>query len=375
MNPAEKSLAVLLEYSAAKAADAVAVYKPIRKIEVISRNGKPKTGELQFALVGAGNLAKWAHLPSLKKIAGAGLRAVYSTSGVRGKSYAERFGADYATTEFEEILKYEAIDVVLVASRHREHAGQILAALRAGKHVFVEKPMGITAAECREITAAVRETGKQLTVGFNRRFAPFYVEMKRQIENRTAPAAVNIRMNSTGMIKGFWAAETEHGGAIVGEACHFVDLMTWLLNSEPESVAAVSMPTELEEPMGVNNIAAIFRFADGSIGNLLYTTAGSESSAGESVEVFAPGVAASSEDFKRLTIKKAQRKTKKHLFAEKGYYAQMESFIRELREGREPSVTVRDGARATIGALLMLESARTGEMQTFELYEQLLDEF
>lgn len=371
MNPAEKSLAVLLEYPAAKEPDAVAVYKPKRRLEIFSKNGKPKTGEIQFALVGAGNLAKWAHLPSLKKIAGANLRAVFSASPVRGKSYAERFSANYATTDFAEILQDESVDVVLIASRHREHAEQILAALRAGKHVFVEKPMALTEAECREIYETVEETGKQLTVGFNRRFAPFYVEMKRLIENRTAPAAVNIRMNSTGMTKGFWAAEPGHGGAIVGEACHFVDLMSWLLNSEPETVSAVSMPTELQEPMGVNNVAASFRFADGSIGNLLYATAGSASSAGELVEVFAPGVAASCEDFKRLTIKRAQRKTKKHLFAEKGYFAQMDSFVRELKEGREPGVSVRDGARATIGALLMLKSAQIGEKQSFNLDERL----
>ena len=123
--------------------------------------------------MGAGNLAKWEHLPNLKKLPGVGLRAVYSAGGVRGKSYALRFGAAYACSEYEEVLRDPQVDAVLIASRNQHHAAQSLAALRAGKHVFVEKPMALTAEECRELCAAVEESGKQLTVGFNRRFAPY----------------------------------------------------------------------------------------------------------------------------------------------------------------------------------------------------------
>ena len=108
--------------------------------------------------MGAGNLAKWEHLPNLKKLPGVGLRAVYSAGGVRGKSYALRFGAAYACSEYEEVLRDPQIDAVLIASRNQHHAAQSLAALRAGKHVFVEKPMALTAEECRELCAAVEAT-------------------------------------------------------------------------------------------------------------------------------------------------------------------------------------------------------------------------
>jgi predicted dehydrogenase len=371
-----KSLAVLLKYPAAGAPDAVAAYKPQRRVEIFTKNSSAKKDALNFALVGAGNLAKWSHLPSLQKIAGAELRAVFSASGVRGKSYGKRFGAVYNTTEFEEILKDERVDVVLIASRHREHAEQTVAALHAGKHVFVEKPMAITEAECREIYRAVEESGKHLTVGFNRRYAPFYVEMKNLLKNRTAPAAVNVRMNSPGMnSRTFWAAEPEHGGAIIGEACHFIDLMSWLLNAEPVAVSAVSMPSDVQEPIGENNIAASFRFDDGSIGNLTYCTVGSAATGGELVEVFAPGVGASVEDFKKLIVKKSHRKTKSRMFAEKGYFAQMAEFVADLRSGKNPAVTARDGARATIGALRILESARTGKARDFNLDATLASEF
>jgi predicted dehydrogenase len=311
---------------------------------------------INFALVGAGNLAKWAHLPAIKKLSGARLHAVHSNSGARGKSYAKRFGASYASSDYDAILADADIDAVLIASRHSEHAGQIIAALTAGKHVFVEKPMAVTMDECRAIEDAVRTSGRRLMVGFNRRFAPFYVEMKKALANRTSPAVVSVRMNSPGIENG-WAADLSQGGVVLGEGCHFIDLMHWLLESEPVSVSAYGFDG--------HNVAASFKFADGSIGNFIYTVVGSEASSGEMVEVFAPGIAVMTEDFKRLTVKKSTRKTSSKLFAAKGYDAQLASFVESIREGSETPITVRDGVRATLGCLLMLKSIETGQPCTF----------
>jgi predicted dehydrogenase len=358
LNNGSGSLAVLLKYPVNDAPDAIASYQPKRKITV--NKIEPKTDEIKFALVGAGNLAKWAHLPALKKISGASLHAVYSGHGARGKSYAMRFGASYHTSEYKQILNDKDIDAVLIASRHKEHAAQAIAALEAGKHVFIEKPMAITIEECQAIYRAVEKSGKRLMVGFNRRFAPYYVEMKKQISGRTGAAVVSTRMNSPGIENG-WAAEAGQGGVVLGEGSHFIDLMYWLLDSEPVSVSAYGF--------GEHNVAASIKFADGSIGNFIYTVVGSESSGGELVEVFAPGVAVSSEDFKRLTMKKKTAKTSSKWFAAKGYDVQLESFVRSLRAGTETPVTVLDGARATLGCLLILDSVKSGEPREFNLDE------
>lgn len=358
MEPASNSLAVLLKYPASVATDMVAAFEPQRKIEIAGARTAARS-ELRVALVGAGNLARWAHLPNLKKIPNVYLRAVHSTSGARGKSYALRFGAAYCCSDYEEILRDPEIDVVMVLSRNQHHYQQALAALRAGKHVFVEKPMALTEDECRVLYQAVHETGKQLTVGFNRRFAPYYLEQKRQLARRTAPAVVSCRINSPGISGSYWMADPAIGGAILGEACHFVDLMYWLLESEPVSVSAYCLPTGKQEPIGENNMVACFRFADGSIGNLTYCTVGSKTSGGERVEVFAQGLGVATEDFKHLSIKTNLSRTRSRWWAEKGYASQLESFIEGIRKGVEPSVTVRDGARATIGCLRMLESAQS----------------
>jgi len=336
----------------------VGAFAPVRKVTTIA-DGRPKE-KVEFALVGAGNLAKWEHLPNLKKLSGVGLRAVYSAAGVRGKSYALRFGAAYATSEYEEILKDPQVDAVLIASRNQHHAPQSLAALRAGKHVFVEKPMALTAAECAELSAAVEESGRQLTVGFNRRFAPYYRELKDSLAGRMAPAVVQCRVNSPGISGAYWMADPAIGGAILGEACHFIDLMYWLLGSEPVSVSAYSLPTGKADPIGENNIAASFRFADGSVGNLTYCTVGSRTSSGERVEVFAQGVGAFTEDFKRVGVHRGMRSAKSKMWPDKGYLAQMADFAESIRHGRAPAVTVRDGARATLGCLAMMASAKSG---------------
>jgi predicted dehydrogenase len=233
--------------------------------------------------------------------------------------------------------------------------------------VFVEKPMALTDEECRELAQAVHDSDKQLTVGFNRRFAPYYVEQKKYVSRRTGPAVISCRVNSPGISGAYWMADPQIGGAILGEACHFVDLMWWLLQSEPISVSAFSLPTEKKSPIGQNNMAAAFRFADGSVANLTYCTVGSKTSGGERVEVFAEGLGVAAEDFKHLTISTGVRRTKSKWFAEKGYRAQLDDFLRAIREGSPPEVTVRDGARATIGCLRMLESARDLEPKAIDL--------
>ncbi|MFN2481789.1 MAG: Gfo/Idh/MocA family protein, partial [Pyrinomonadaceae bacterium] len=376
MNPAESSVAVLLRYPAADDERAAESFAPRRRVEIARDRVEPRgdAKELRVALVGAGNIARWAHVPALKKIPGVKLAAVYSASGSRGKSYALRFGADYCASDYDEILRDESIDAVLIATRNQHHAAQALAALAAGKHVFVEKPMALTVDECRALARAVRESGKQLTVGFNRRFAPFYRELKSQLARRAGPAVVNCRVNSPGISGSYWMADPAIGGAILGEAVHFVDLMFWLLDSEPAAVSAYSLPTGGEGTVGENNVAASFRFADGSVANLTYCTVGSKTSAGERVEAFAEGLGLATEDFKRLAIKKGTLSARSRWWGEKGYAAQLESFVKSMREGRAPEVTVLDGARATIGCLALMDSARSSEPREIDLAAVMSDE-
>ena len=368
MDASVRSLAVLLQYpSPAPSPVAAPDGMPAEDRRLLGRTvqvpGTSTTDRLQIALVGAGNIARWAHMPALKKSGRAQLRAVYSANGARGKSYSLRFGARYATSDFDALLADAELDAVLITSRNQDHARQALAALRAGKHVLVEKPMALTEAECRELCIAERESTGLLMVGFNRRFAPYYVEVHELLKRRQGPVVINCRVNSPGISGDYWMADPAIGGAIVGEACHFTDLFAYLVGAEPETVSAYSLPTDTPEPIGENNLVASLRFADGSVANLTYCTVGSRTSGGERLEVFAPGLGVVTEDFRRISVRGAMARSRSRMFADKGYNEQFAAFCQAARDGGPSPVSALDGARSTIMCLRMLESARTGMPQ------------
>ena len=188
MAPGTDSLAVLLKYDSASA-EPTAAFPINRRVQL-----QPVTagagGKIRMGLMGAGNIARWAHMQSLQKLGNATLRAVCAANGTRSKSYANRFGAEYCTTEYSELLADKDLDAVIIASRNQLHASQALAALQAGKHVFVEKPMALTEEECHALLQAQRESGKVLQVGFNRRFAPIYKSMKAKLVRRAGSSGV-----------------------------------------------------------------------------------------------------------------------------------------------------------------------------------------
>lgn len=360
MDPASGSLAVLLQYPVSTDAE-VTHFVPKRKIAAANYTEERAevAGQTGVALLGAGNLSRWVHLPNIKSVPNVRLRAICSANGARAKGFALRFKADYCCSDYQEVLSDPQVGVVFIVTRNASHADQAIAALRAGKDVFVEKPLALTIKQCRELWSTVEETGRQLTVGFNRRFAPFYVELKRELARRTAPAVLNCRVNSPGISGSYWMADPAEGGALLGEACHFVDLMYWLLDSEPVSVSAFSLPTGRQDTLGQDNIAASFRFADGSIGNLTYCTVGSRSSGGERLEAFAPGLGAVTEDFKRLVVQRKTVHSRSFWIPQKGYRQQIQSFFERIRSGQRPEIAVEDGIRATVACLRMIESSST----------------
>jgi predicted dehydrogenase/threonine dehydrogenase-like Zn-dependent dehydrogenase len=364
MTPGTTSLAVLLRYPLAERMQPGDLgppapgYVPKRRVEI--PGSFADNGKLKMALIGASNISRWAHMPALKKLPQAVLHSVYSARGAQGKSYGLRFGAAIVTSDYQEILRDQAVDAVLIASRNQQHGPQALAALHAGKHVFVEKPMALTELECSDLVSAERAIGKTLMVGFNRRFAPYYVAVKNRLAARSGPAVLAVRVNSPGISGEYWMADPAIGGAILGEACHFTDLLAWLLESEPAEVSAFSLPQDVPEPVGMNNVAATFRFADGSVATLTYCTVGSKSSGGERLEVFAPGIGMMTEDFKRLEVAGTIRTRSRKFFADKGYDEQMAEFVDAATAGRPSSVSAIDGARSTLMCLRMIESMHAG---------------
>ncbi|NOR78442.1 MAG: zinc-binding dehydrogenase, partial [Methanophagales archaeon] len=188
-----------------------------------------ETNNINVAVIGAGGFAQAYHLPNLKKIPYYNIKAIVTRTGSNAKTIAEEYCAEYCTTDYKEVLQDANINMVVVATRHNLHAPIIIEAANAGKHIFVEKPIAMSYEDCKKVYDAVIENKVNLTIGFNRRFAPLAQKAKRIVEKRINPLMVTYRINSAGMKKEHWVNDPlEGGGAIIGEGCHFFDFCNWI---------------------------------------------------------------------------------------------------------------------------------------------------
>ena len=234
--------------------------------------------------------------------------------------------------------------------------------LRAGKTVFVEKPLALSESELAAVVEAQRETGGRLTVGFNRRFAPLTRKLVAELGHRSAPATVLIRVNAGSVPPEHWIQRLEEGGGrIVGEVCHFVDLAACLVGSHATTVYAVS--AEPDKPAALaDSLSLTLSFADGSVATVIYAATGDTSYPKERVEVFCAGRVLVIDDFKTLTLVTGGKTRVERLSrADKGHAAEMKAFL-DLAQGEETSVlTFADCVASTAATLKVIESLTTGQ--------------
>ena len=296
--------------------------------------------QVGLVLVGAGNFSRVMHIPNLKALSKCvSVRAVVSRSGGSARRASEELGASLATTDLTTALAAEDIDAVLIATRHHLHAQQCLDAARASKHIFVEKPLGLTSEECQEIMATVEQYGVLCTVGFNRRLATLTRALRATLGNVTGPKQMIYRVNAGPLPKSHWLLDPLIGGGrIVGESCHFFDLMTFLAGSDPVSVSAHSVSGYTDE-----EFAAIVRFADGSIGTLIYTGLGDPTFPKERIEVLVGGGVAVLDDFRSLTLSGLPGRNIKMRTQDKGHRALLTNFLDAVKGEGKLAVTAQDG--------------------------------
>lgn len=258
---------------------------PKRKILLTKKITKQK-GKIQVGLIGTGIFASGTHLPNLKKLSAKfQIRAIANRSGHKPTALGNQFGAQYATTDYDEILKDKEIDLVMITTRHDTHADYVIQALEAGKHVFVEKPLAITQEELAKIKAFYDTTTNPplLMVGFNRRFSKYAKEIKKHTQKRINPLMIQYRMNAGYIPLDHWVHED--GGRIIGECCHLIDLMTYFTESRIVSVSSESLSPKNEKFSQVDNRSIILKYEDGSVCTIQYFATGSKSLSKEYMEV------------------------------------------------------------------------------------------
>lgn len=258
-----------------------------------------------IAMIGAGNYASRILIPALTK-AGAKLGPVITSGGLSGAIVGERYGATQAGTDISVVLDSTDIKAAVVATQHNSHASLTAQLLRAGKAVFVEKPLAINRDQLDDVRTALQEISEsgiapQLMVGFNRRFSPFTVEMKRLLDTVRAPKSFIMTMNAGSIPADVWIQDTiVGGGRIIGEACHYIDLMRFLTGTEIVEIKAQKMGENLSETVTEDKAVILLRFADGSHGSIQYFANGPSSFPKERIEAFVAGRALQIDNFKSL---------------------------------------------------------------------------
>lgn len=313
------------------------------------------------SLVGAGNFATATLLPGLERDGRADLRGILTGSGLSAADVGEKRGFSFATGELGDLLADEQTQAVVIASRHDLHAAQVVAALDAGKTVFVEKPLGITRDDLAAVVAAWRRSPADLTVGFNRRFSPFGLEVKAALVDRNGPASIVCRVNAGAVPRTHWTQQLEQGGGrIVGELCHFIDLCCYLAGSVPTSVYAVAARADVELALR-DTLTVALGFANGSIAGVTYAANGDTALPKERVEVTCEGGMWVIDDFRRLTWSVAGKKGQRRLNgADKGHRAEMSAFL-DLAQGKPLGIlTFEDCVVSTAATLAVIESLTTG---------------
>jgi predicted dehydrogenase len=339
-NSTESYLGVLLNYD------------PTREVNTrVSLNATPKPRRAEKAIVlgviGAGGYVPAMLLPHFKT-EGAEFRVIATASGISAHDVGKRFGFAEAVSSAEEVLNDANVNLIVVGTRHDLHAQLAREALERNKNVFVEKPLALNDAELDAVLDAAERSSGRLMVGFNRRFSPLAQQAKAHFANRDTPLSILYRINAGHIPKEHWTQDpVEGGGRIVGEVCHFIDLMQFLTGTKPVSVFAESVSGKSPKVVDADSVFITLRFADGSNGSIAYLSEGDKSLPKERVEIFGASKSFVLDDFRTGKIQ------------DKGQRDQIKRICATLREGGPAPISLDELAATTRATFRILDSLRS----------------
>ncbi len=356
LSESEPYLGILIDYDVTKKVDF-----ENRKISI-----KPSVSGLQpcsvcIGFIGAGSYAQSYLLPNVSKKNDVLLKGIMTTTGISSRSAAERYGFDFCTTNEKDIIENDDINTAFIATRHDSHAYYVMEALKAGKHVFVEKPLCLKIQELDDIKQCYKLSAKShqhLMVGYNRRFSPLILKIKKELGQ--GPMAMAYRVNAGAIPKDSWIQDLDVGGGrIIGEVCHFVDTLTFLCGSFPISVYASAMadPNNLNDTLNVS-----LTYQNGSIGNISYFANGNQRVPKERIEIFSHSAVAIVNDFRELTIYASGRKKRKKLLSQdKGQKEEVKQFVNAILNGVSELISFEEIYNTSLVTFKISDSIQSGE--------------
>ena len=299
--------------------------------------------KIRLGLIGAGNFVRSTMLPIMKETGLFEFRGLATTGGVGGAQANDGTPFGYTTNNYQELLSDPEIDLIAVSTQHNSHAKFVIEALKAGKNVYCEKPLCLTLDELTAIKEAYEQSEGELFVGLNRRHAPLIQQIKREMKTDQIPAVYDFIGNVGFIPKDHWVHdEAAGGGRILGEACHFVDLIQYLDGSHLEDLT-VTAASNNAYPMN-DNVLITLRFASGAIGNIVYSSMGSKKYPKEQLRVLSNGSVYEMDNFIRLKKYGSTKSVKEKLKQDKGIHAEYEYICKVLR-GQEKNTVIADAFR------------------------------
>jgi predicted dehydrogenase/threonine dehydrogenase-like Zn-dependent dehydrogenase len=343
---------VILQYPTANGAS------PLRTVEIAPRKKPADVAGIGF--IGGGSFANAVLLPRFADRRDVALIGIATARGMNATNVARRYRFGYATTDTNRLLEDSSIDAIVIVTRHGSHPRFAAEVLRAGKGVFVEKPLAIDEEGLDEVISAQATSGRLLAVGFNRRFSPLAEKMKSAFPAGTR-LSMTYRINAGAIPREAWVHDpAEGGGRIIGEVCHFIDFMQYLTDDVPSEVFAYSVGGV--EGALHDTVSVTIRFSRGSIGSVNYFATGDSSVAKENVEVFAAGTVAQLQDFRELTISRAGKQHRTKLGSQdKGFAREVGAFVAAVRGAGAPPIAIESLIATTRSTFAIEESLRTGQ--------------
>lgn len=337
------------------------VSKDVSKTAITVNEAKPNS-KVAISFIGAGSYAQGNLLPNIPTSDEVSRVGVMTNTGTTSKRVAEKFKFEFCASNEEDVLD-EKTNTLFVATRHDSHAEYVIKGLKTNKNIFVEKPICLNEEELNEIIALQQEVQKPVMIGFNRRFAPLVTTIKKRLGE--GAMSMIYRVNAGSIPKDTWVQDMEIGGGrIIGEACHFIDLLTYLNGSLPKRVSAMALP----DPNGFNDTVNIsIQFENGSTGIVAYYANGSKRLPKEYLEVYASGSTAILSDFKELKIyDKGKPYKKKMLNQNKGQQEMIEAFVNGLLKDGQSPIPMQDIFAVTRATFKVIESIKNGS-QPYEV--------
>lgn len=318
---------------------------------------------LALGVLGAGNYALATFLPAIKKVGGIAPIGIVSATGVSAQHAARQYGFGFSASDPEDLLGDPAINLLAILTRHNLHTPQVLQAFAAGKHVYCEKPLAIDKKQLTQISKALQKGDQPLLMlGFNRRFAPLAVKLKAFVDKREEPLYAHFRVNANMIPADHWINDPKVGGGrIIGEGCHFIDFLTFLVGEVPVEVTTEGLPDNGK--YSEDNVVMTFRFPDGSVGVVSYLANGDKAFPKEYVEVFTGGRVAALHDWRKLEmVAKGKRKVERSLLSQdKGHKDAWRAFLRAVQQGQEPPIPYDQLIGVTQASFAAVDSLRNGK--------------